>query len=122
MKTFIEATKAIREVALISNEIGLHDEIYLVHNTNDNEYYVTSNQYDVEDKIYSNWRNRGCTTNPDVEAKNYNIWIYSLAENKERWPDVYEEEKKSLLNGGGLVIRKQAEIQTQQTIDFNIIH
>jgi hypothetical protein len=121
MKQFESVTEALREVKKMSNDLEeTYEKIYFVYNEYYDDYFVTDDDDDISIKIHQRWCDSGCDSKPEDEAKEYKIWEYSLAENKEIYPSTYKNAKKSLINSSVSLIRKIKEVECEYSVSFNI--
>ncbi|MDQ0270118.1 hypothetical protein [Cytobacillus purgationiresistens] len=89
MKTFDGATDALREVKRLAAEMDIHDKIYLAFNEYYERFFVSDDNDELSETIHQRWRDSGCKSKPEDEASEYEVWEYSIAENKEKYPNTY---------------------------------
>ncbi|MFS0776242.1 hypothetical protein ABC255_09570 [Neobacillus sp. 3P2-tot-E-2] len=121
MEIFDNVFDALREVKRLSNNLErTFEKIYFVYNEYYENYIVADDNYDVSKAIHQRWCDSGCDSEPENEAKEYKIWEYSLAENKEKYPHSYRSAKRSLIKSKVPLIRKPKEIECEYSVSFNI--
>lgn len=120
METFDGVKDALREVKRLSSEIGIHDKIFFAYNEYSERYYVTTESDELEEEIYQKWCDSGCDSKPESEAEDYKLWEYSLAINKEKYPNTYRNAKKSLIRLDNPLIRKSKEVECEYDVSFVI--
>lgn len=120
MKKFDGVKDALREVKRLSSEIGIHGEIFFAYNEYSERYYVTTDQDELEEEIYQQWCDSGCDSKPESEAEDYKIWKYSLAVNKEKYPNSFRNAKESLISSDKPLIRRVREVECEYSVSFVI--
>lgn len=120
MKKFDGVTDALREVKKQSKEMDIHDKIYFVFNEYYERYLVTDDNDELSEEIHQRWSDSGCDSKPESEASDYKVWEYSLAENKEKYPNSYRNAKKSLIRSDVVLIRRTKEVECEYSVAFVI--
>jgi hypothetical protein len=120
VKKFEIVTDALREIKKISKEMGLHDKLFLVHNDYYDRYFVTDDGDEISEEVNQRWCDSGCDNTPENEAKQYKVWEYSSAENKEKYPNAYRRAKKSLIKSAIPLIRRTKDIECEYSVGFHI--
>lgn len=118
MKKFDYVTDALREIKKLSSEMDTHDKVYLVYNEYYERFFVTDDNDEISEQIHQLWCDSGCDSSPENEAKEYKVWEYSPAENKEKYPYSYSSAKKSLMRTKTPLIRRAKEIECQYHVEF----
>jgi hypothetical protein len=118
VKKFEIVTEALREVKRLSKEMDTYDKIYFVYNDYYEHYLVSDDNDEISEAIHQRWCDSGCDSEPDSEAREYKVWIYSLAENKEKYPNTYRDAKKSLIRSDIPLIRKASEVECEYSVAF----
>ncbi|MCY8549451.1 hypothetical protein MOD25_05975 [Bacillus haynesii] len=111
---------ALRKVKRLSREIEDYDEIYFAYNEYYECYFVTIDRDELSEEIYKLWCDGGCDCKPEYEADRYKIWEYSLAKNKEKYPNTYRSARKSLIRSGVPLIRRSNNIYCDYSVSFEI--
>ena len=120
MEQFECVFDALREIKRLSNEMDTHDKIYFAYNTYYERYFVTDNSDELSEEIDERWRDSGCESTPEDEANEYIVWEYSLAENKEKYPNTYRRAKRSLIRSKVPLIRRSKEVECEYSVEFAI--
>lgn len=120
MEKFDGVTDALREVKRLSSEMGKHDKIYVAYNEYYERYFVTDDNDELSEAIHQRWLDSGCESKPEDEAKEYKVWEYSVAENKDKYPNLYRRAKKSLISSVIPLIRISREVECEYSVDFTI--
>ena len=118
VKKFDGVTDALREVKRLSSEISTHGKIYVAYNEYYERYIVTDDNDELSEEIHQQWCNSGCDSKPEDEAKEYKVWEYSKAENKEKYPNTYRRANKSLINSVVPLIRRSMEVECEYSVEF----
>ncbi|MBK5497435.1 hypothetical protein [Peribacillus sp. TH14] len=122
MKKFDGSSDALREVKRIASDMDINDKIYLAYNEYYERFFVTDDSDELSEEIHQRWCDSGCDSTPDSEAKEYKVWEYSLAENKEKYPNTYRWASKSLIRSENPLIRRTKEVECDYLVDFVIGH
>lgn len=120
MEQFDCVFDALKEVKRLSSGMRKHSEIYFAYNTYYERYFVTDDSDELSKKIHKRWLDSACESKPQDEASEYKIWEYSLAENKEKYPNTYRDAKKSLIKSEAPLIRRSKEVEVEYSVDFVI--
>lgn len=121
MKKFVSATKALREVKKLSNDLeNTFDKVYFVYNEYYEDYLVADDDRDISKVIHQRWCDSGCDSKPEDEAKEYKIWEYSLVQCRELYPHTHRSSKKSLINSKVPLIRRIQKVECEYSVSFNI--
>ena len=104
----------------MSKEMGNHNKIYLTYSVYYEKFLVSDDNDEISDEIYRCWRDSGCDSNPEDEAEEYKVWAYSLAVNKERYPNLYRNAKRSLIRSEVPLIRRNVEVECEHSVNFVI--
>ena len=120
MEKFELATDALRAVKRMASEMGTHDKIYLAFNEYYVRFHVTDDNDELSETIHQLWCDSGCDSKPEDEAKEYKIWEYSRAENKEKYPNTYRNAKRSLIRSEIPLIRRSMEVECEYSVGFLI--
>lgn len=118
MKEFESVLEAMRYIKRELPNVEYMEELYLMHNTYTNEYFVSDDESELEKEIEEDWYNGGCEDNPDKHVKDFKVWTYVASENKERWPILYEDYKPSALSK--LHIRGLANVSGEVVASFTV--
>lgn len=118
MKTFETVFEAVRHIKqnLPDDE---HEEIYLMWCEGQSEFHVSDNADELVEQIDSdfyNWGYQDC--GPEEHAAEYEIWTYELIENKDMYPVLYRDYKRTPLSKNH--IRGQASAIGEITASFAI--
>lgn len=120
MEKFERVTDALREVKKLASDLEWYDEIFLVYNDYRELYFVTDDGDEITEEINKYWCDCGMDSTAESEAGNYKVWVYKLAENKEKYPNTYKRAKRSLLNTDQPLIRTGTDIGCEYSVDFVI--
>jgi predicted NAD/FAD-dependent oxidoreductase len=120
VKKFELVTDALREIKKLSKEMDLHDKIFLVYNDYSERYFVTDDSDEISELVHQRWCDSGCDNTPENEAKDYKVWEYSSAENKEKYPLTYRMAQKSLIISAIPLIRRTKDIECEYSVGFHI--
>lgn len=98
MKAFNSVFEAIRHIKEHLPE-DTYDELYLMYHEDRDRFYVTDNTDDLEKRMDEDFYSWGYDCDdPDEHAAKYSVWSYTNTENKEKWPDLYREFKRTPLS------------------------
>lgn len=122
MKKTDGAIDALREVKKLASEMDIHDKIYLAYNGYYERFFVTDDNDELSEEIHQLWCDSGCDSTPENEAKEYKVWEYSSADNKEKYPNTYRTAKKSLIRSENPLIRRIKDVECEYSVYFGIGH
>lgn len=120
MEKFEYVTEALREVRKLSEEMDIYDKIFFAHNKYYDNYIVTDDSDELSEAINQRWCDSGCDSKPEEEAREYKVWEYSHADNKEKYPNTYRSAKRSLINSEVPLIRRTKEVECEYSVAFVI--
>lgn len=120
MEIFDCVFDALREVKRLSSEMTRHSKIYFAYNSFCERYFVSDDSDDLSETISQRWCDSGCDSKPEDEAAEYKVWEYSLAVNKEKYPNTYQNAKRSLIRAEVPLIRRKKEVECEYSVDFVI--
>lgn len=111
---------AMREVKRLSKDMDNQAKIYLAYNEQHGDCFVSTDYDEISEAIYARWFESAFENDADEEAKKYTIWDYSLATNKEKYPNTYRNARNSLIRSELPMVRKSNEVNAHYSVQFRI--
>ncbi|MFH5185752.1 hypothetical protein ACHHV8_25600 [Paenibacillus sp. TAB 01] len=98
IKCFESVTEAVRHLKSNLPE-DIHEAVFLMYYEDRDSFFVSDDTDDLEKQIdedFYSWGYDG--DNPEEHAAKYKIWSYVQNENKDKWPVLYRDYKRTSLS------------------------
>jgi hypothetical protein len=118
VEVFESAIEAMHKVKELINLIdSMAEKVYLAYCEYDARWYVTDDDYDLGKAIHERWGGDG---DPENERNSWKVWEYSSAKNKDRFPNIHRNSKRSVIRSDIPMIRRERSIGCEYSVEFNI--
>lgn len=123
MKEFECLTDAVREVKKLVNDdstFGQYDEVFLIIDHYEENFYVTDDDSDIDEYLTNNFYKNCADWNPEDWSNAHKVYVYKHAINKDEYPYVYKNYKKSCIRAHEPLIRGVNTTEVNYSVDFSI--
>jgi hypothetical protein len=121
VEVFDSVFDALHEVKRMAGHINsTWERVFLAYNDYYERYYVTDDSDDLSSAINQRWCDSGCDSSPEDESKEWKVWEYSSAINKEKYSNTYARAKRSVIKSSIPLIRRTKTVGCEYSVAFTI--